>query len=334
MPGETYTLHLTATGSDGANFDGAMRVLFDMGLDGGVVNLDNVSVKAGHNGTELLTAPSSSSDITITGVAYNSQAAMLTLQAAPDAFGANSTETDAFKTAFFDSYTDGSITYSVDGATAVPIAKSDMNINNIYVSTSDPNVAKLHIVIPGLLDSHTANILNAGTGAADTVSISGVSGIADLTDSQVLDPTDLIANGDFADDTGWTGAGVNVVGGVNQVNNDTVAANSYDVNIQTLVTLEQGKNYTLTFEARGEAGRKFDVGIGDNAAPWGTDKKVNLEVGADWQTYTLHLNSNALGTGDHRVFLDFGHDTGLFEIDEISSGGWPCWFRDTAFACD
>ena len=41
-------------------------------------------------------------------------------------------------------------------------------------------------------------------------------------------------------------------------------------------------------------------------------------MGADWQTYTLHLNSNALGTGDHRVFLDFGHDTGLFEVDEIS----------------
>ena len=34
--------------------------------------------------------------------------------------------------------------------------------------------------------------------------------------------------------------------------------------------------------------------------------------------YTLHLDSNTLGTGEHRVFLDFGHDTGLFEIDNVS----------------
>ena len=97
-------------------------------------------------------------------------------------------------------------------------------------------------------------------------------------------PTDLVANGAFDDATGWTGAGVNAVDGVNRVNNDTVAANSYDVNMQTTVDLEPG-NYTLTFEARGEAGRLFDVGIGDSAAPYGTDKK-SLEVDTDWQTYT------------------------------------------------
>ena len=130
-------------------------------------------------------------------------------------------------------------------------------------------------------------------------------------------PTDLVANGAFDDATGWTGAGVNAVDGVNRVNNDTVAANSYDVNMQTTVDLEPGNTYTLTFEARGEAGRLFDVGIGDSAAPYGTDKK-SLEVDTDWQTYTLHLNSNTLGTGEHRVFLDFGHDTGLFEIDNVS----------------
>ena len=50
-------------------------------------------------------------------------------------------------------------------------------------------------------------------------------------------PTDLVANGAFDDATGWTGAGVNAVDGVNRVNNDTVAANSYDVNMQTTVDL-------------------------------------------------------------------------------------------------
>ena len=33
---------------------------------------------------------------------------------------------------------------------------------------------------------------------------------------------------------------------------------------------------------------------------------------------TLLLYSNTLGTGADRVFLDFGHDTGLFEIDNVS----------------
>jgi len=48
---ETYTLHLSAVGADSANFEGAMRVLFDMGLDSGAIDLDNVSVTAGHTGT-------------------------------------------------------------------------------------------------------------------------------------------------------------------------------------------------------------------------------------------------------------------------------------------
>ena len=103
-------------------------------------------------------------------------------------------------------------------------------------------------------------------------------------------PTDLVANGAFDDATGWTGAGVNAVDGVNQVNNDMVAANSCDVNMQTTVDLEPGNTYTLTFEARGEAGRLFDVGIGDLQRL--TVLISLLEVDTDWQTYTLHLNSN------------------------------------------
>jgi len=38
-------------GADSANFEGAMRVLFDMGLDSGAIDLDNVSVTAGYTGT-------------------------------------------------------------------------------------------------------------------------------------------------------------------------------------------------------------------------------------------------------------------------------------------
>ena len=107
-------------------------------------------------------------------------------------------------------------------------------------------------------------------------------------------PTDLVANGAFDDAAGWTGAGVNAVDGVNRVNNDTVAANSYDVNMQTTVDLEPGNTYTLTFEARGEAGRLFDVGIGDSAAPYGSLIRSRLR----WiltGRLTLHLELKYLG---------------------------------------
>ena len=54
---QTYTLHLNARsdGVHGGLFTGASRVLFDMGSDVGQVDIDNVSVVAGHVGVEDLT---------------------------------------------------------------------------------------------------------------------------------------------------------------------------------------------------------------------------------------------------------------------------------------
>ena len=53
---QTYTLHLNASdGVHGGLFTGASRVLFDMGSDVGQVDIDNVSVVAGHVGAEDLT---------------------------------------------------------------------------------------------------------------------------------------------------------------------------------------------------------------------------------------------------------------------------------------
>ena len=53
---QTYTLHLSATDADnGGPFTGASRVIFDMGSDVGEVDIDNVSVVAGHIGSENLT---------------------------------------------------------------------------------------------------------------------------------------------------------------------------------------------------------------------------------------------------------------------------------------
>ena len=146
----------------------------------------------------------------------------------------------------------------------------------------------------------------------DGVSITGATLI-----SPPVAPTELVTNGGFDGTTSWAGA-VNVTAdGVNQVNNPTTTANSHDVNLETEVDLEQGQDYTLTFTARGDAGRLFEAGIGDIGGSWGTDME-SLSVTTAWQTYTLHLDSDTLGTGSHRVFFNFGHDTGLFEIDNVS----------------
>ena len=50
---QTFTLHLDANGLKG----GAGRVMFDMGADVGEVDIDQVSVVAGHVGTESLNHP-------------------------------------------------------------------------------------------------------------------------------------------------------------------------------------------------------------------------------------------------------------------------------------
>ena len=53
---QMYTLHVTALdATHGGDFTGASRVVFDMGHDVGEVDIDNVSLIAGHVGTENLT---------------------------------------------------------------------------------------------------------------------------------------------------------------------------------------------------------------------------------------------------------------------------------------
>ena len=130
--------------------------------------------------------------------------------------------------------------------------------------------------------------------------------------------TDLVANGSFDDATGWTGAAVNAVNGINEANPTTVANNPWDVNMETQVAINPGTDYTLTFRARGEADRLLDAGIGDVGGNWAADKEVNLLVGESWNTYTLHLDSSTLSGGTYRVFFDMGHDTGLVQIDDVS----------------
>ena len=81
-------------------------------------------------------------------------------------------------------------------------------------------------------------------------------------------PVELVADGGFADGTGWSGNALNIVDGVSRADVGA-AGNPWDVNLSGAVELvTSGENYTLTFTARGAEGRDLIVGIGDAGAPY------------------------------------------------------------------
>ena len=120
-------------------------------------------------------------DIVITGVEYHAGAGMLTLKAATGAF------TDAFATSLKGGYTSG-ITYSIDGTTDVSLSGAD--IYSVQASNSDASVSKLNIVLTPQTNSLStngaaANLLDGNSSGPDTLTISGVTGIADTAAATV-----------------------------------------------------------------------------------------------------------------------------------------------------
>ena len=219
---QTYTLHLTALdATNGGDFTGASRVIFDMGHDVGEVDIDNVSLVAGHVGTENLILADTGTDTgTDTGV---------------------------------DTGTDTGVDTGTDTGTA---------------------------------------------------------------------PVELVADGGFADGTGWSGNALNIVDGVSRADVGA-AGNPWDVNLSGAVALTSCEDYTVTFTARGTDGRDLIAGIGDaGGAPYFNDTET-LSMTDGWQTYTLHLNASdgvhgGLFTGASRVLFDMGSDVGQVDIDNVS----------------
>ncbi|WP_051640873.1 family 16 glycosylhydrolase [Thiomicrorhabdus sp. Milos-T2] len=127
----------------------------------------------------------------------------------------------------------------------------------------------------------------------------------------------LISNGDFSNTTaGWSGNAFNVVDGANFAN-VTSAGNPYDVNLSNVTTLEQGQTYTLSFKAKGTAGRTMIAGVGLNENPY-TSATETTTLTSDYQTFTYTFSNIAFGGANSRVLFDLGADTGEVFIDDVT----------------
>ncbi len=132
----------------------------------------------------------------------------------------------------------------------------------------------------------------------------------------------LLTNGDFESGSidPWFGNAANLQeDGGNSFNfaNVMAAGNPFDVNLSQVVEIEQGKNYTLTFDASSDGNRTLVAGIGLNENPWtAATEEVNLTTTT--QTFELNLSSADFGSANSRVLFDMGAATGVVVIDNVS----------------
>ncbi len=132
----------------------------------------------------------------------------------------------------------------------------------------------------------------------------------------------LLSNAGFDNGSdGWSGNALNPVDdgtGSNTVNyaNVEAAGNAFDVNLSNAVAIEQGKTYKLTFKAKSNVDRTMVAGIGLNQDPW-TSKTETVNLGSEWQTYTLTLAASDFGNENSRVLFDMGAEVGEVYIDDV-----------------
>ena len=177
-------------------------------------------------------------------------------------------------------------------------------------------------LVAGHVGTENLNLADTGT---DTGTDTGVdtgtdTGVDTWCDTGTA-PVELVADGGFADGTGWSGNALNIVDGVSRADVGA-AGNPWDVNLSGAVALTSGEDYTVTFTARGAEGRDLIVGIGDAGAPYHNHSET-LSLTDGWQTYTLHLTAlDATNGGDFtgasRVIFDMGSDVGQVDIDNVS----------------
>ena len=132
----------------------------------------------------------------------------------------------------------------------------------------------------------------------------------------------LLSNAGFDNGSdGWSGNALNPVDdgtGSNTVNyaNVEAAGKAFDVNLSNAVAIEQGKTYKLTFKAKSNVDRTMVAGIGLNQDPW-TSKTETVNLGSEWQTYTLTLAASGFGNENSRVLFDMGAEVGEVYIDDV-----------------
>ncbi len=133
----------------------------------------------------------------------------------------------------------------------------------------------------------------------------------------------LLTDGDFesASDA-WSGIASNPQpeegNPTNTVNFADVATagNAFDVNLSQMVEITQGRNYTLSFDAKSNGNRTMLAGIGLNEEPF-TNFTETINLTADFQTFTVTAPAANFGGLNSRIFFDMGAETGQVIIDNV-----------------
>ena len=104
----------------------------------------------------------------------------------------------------------------------------------------------------------------------------------------------------------------------NTVNSAEVAAagNPFDVNLSQMVEITQGRNYTLSFDAKSNGNRTMLAGIGLNEEPF-TNFTETINLTADFQTFTVTAPAANFGGLNSRVLFDMGAEVGQVIIDNV-----------------
>jgi len=103
----------------------------------------------------------------------------------------------------------------------------------------------------------------------------------------------------------------------------TAAGDPWSVNLSQVLSLKEGKSYSMSFRAKASEARDIIAGIGLNAAPYHSSTEI-VALTTEWQTftYTFVANDDTTGTpygGDNsRVLFDMGAAVGNVSLDDIT----------------
>jgi hypothetical protein len=130
----------------------------------------------------------------------------------------------------------------------------------------------------------------------------------------------LLTNGDFENGlASWLpNVGTVVDDGGNSIFQADIATpgEAFAVNQSQVVTIVDGRTYTLSFRAKASKVRTMIAGIGQNFDPFAANTE-SVEMTTEWQTFSYEILATGIGSDNSRVLFDMGADTGIVNIDDV-----------------
>lgn len=148
-------------------------------------------------------------------------------------------------------------------------------------------------------------------------------GVVVIDNVSLMVKENLLTNGDFENGRSpWSDtAGEIRTEGENSFffANVEAAGDAFAVNLSQVVEIQQGKTYSLSFDASTAEGstRTIVAGIGLNEDPWTPETKI-VNLTSQTQTFTLSLTATEFGGANSRVLFDMGAEAGIVVIDNVN----------------